>query len=140
MEEWQTRTPQKRLPERACGFKSRSRHSTLWPSLRSAALLAPRSRRCGPQTGRLGLQHCAHQSPARHSHRRSPHDVGMADVEVRRQGYVAEVVLTRVAAHNALSTAMMAALRRACADVADDRGVRVAVLASDDPHMFCVGA
>jgi enoyl-CoA hydratase/carnithine racemase len=64
----------------------------------------------------------------------------MADVKVRRQGYVAEVVLTRVAAHNALSTEMMAALGRACADVADDRGVRVTVLASDDPHMFSVGA
>jgi enoyl-CoA hydratase/carnithine racemase len=61
-------------------------------------------------------------------------------VEVRRDGAVAEIVLNRPEAHNALSTAMAAALARACADVAADRGVRAVVLSAAGAKAFCVGA
>jgi enoyl-CoA hydratase/carnithine racemase len=64
----------------------------------------------------------------------------MAFVDVVLEDHVAHVTLVRVEAHNALSTAMMAELGRACAEVADDASVRVAVLGSADPTMFCVGA
>src|SRR5262245_19705907 len=64
----------------------------------------------------------------------------MAFVDVTVQDHVAEISLVRVEAHNALSTAMMAELGRACASVIEDSTVRVAVLSSADPAMFCVGA
>jgi enoyl-CoA hydratase/carnithine racemase len=64
----------------------------------------------------------------------------MAFVDVAVRDHVAEISLVRVEAHNALSTAMMAELGRACATVVEDPTVRVAVLGSADPAMFCVGA
>jgi enoyl-CoA hydratase/carnithine racemase len=64
----------------------------------------------------------------------------MSFVDVVTDGHIARVVLTRAQAHNALSTAMMAALESACAQVCADPSVRVVVLDSADPAMFCVGA
>ena len=97
MEEWQTRTPQKRLPERACGFESRSRH-------------------------------------------RSPMMIHVNSyVTVTRHDLVAEIVLDRVAAHNALSTEMMADLATAAVEVGADEDVRAVFVTSTAPN-FCVGA
>jgi enoyl-CoA hydratase/carnithine racemase len=53
---------------------------------------------------------------------------------------VAEIVLERPAAMNALSTAMARALARACAQIGADRGVRAVVLAAAGDRAFCVGA
>ena len=61
-------------------------------------------------------------------------------VTVRRDGHLAEVVLDRAEAHNALSTAMAQALADACADVAAGRGVRAVVLSASGEKAFCVGA
>jgi enoyl-CoA hydratase/carnithine racemase len=52
---------------------------------------------------------------------------------------IAEIVLDRPAAMNALSTAMAARLAAACAQLAADRAVRVIVLAAAG-KAFCVGA
>jgi len=52
---------------------------------------------------------------------------------------VAEIVLDRPEARNALSTALATRLARACAEVAADRGVRAVVLSAAGPA-FCVGA
>src|SRR5215471_11278579 len=52
---------------------------------------------------------------------------------------VAEIVLDRPEAMNALSTAMAARLARVCADLAADREVRAIVLAAAG-RAFCVGA
>jgi enoyl-CoA hydratase/carnithine racemase len=62
------------------------------------------------------------------------------DVTVRRDGHVAEIVLDRAQAHNALSTAMAASLARACADVGADRDVRAVVVSASGEKAFCVGA
>ncbi len=59
---------------------------------------------------------------------------------VRRDGYVAELVLDRPQAHNALSTAMAEELGRAAAALAADRGLRAVVLSSASEKAFCVGA
>jgi enoyl-CoA hydratase/carnithine racemase len=64
-------------------------------------------------------------------------------VVVRRHGeggHVAELVLDRPAAMNAVSTVMAEALSAACAALAGDSSVRVAVLTSSHPRAFCVGA
>ena len=61
-------------------------------------------------------------------------------VTVRRDGHVAEIVLDRPESHNALSTAMAAALARACAEVGADRDVRAVVLSAAGEKAFCVGA
>ncbi len=61
-------------------------------------------------------------------------------ITVRRHDHVAEVVLDRTEAHNALSTAMMAELGSACAAVRDDPAVRAVLLSSAAPTLFCVGA
>ncbi|ARQ68909.1 enoyl-CoA hydratase/isomerase family protein [Streptomyces marincola] len=61
-------------------------------------------------------------------------------IEVRRDGHVAEVVLDRPRAMNALSTELARRLTAACADVAADRSVRAAVLSSTHERAFCVGA
>jgi len=53
---------------------------------------------------------------------------------------VAEIILSRPAAMNALSTTMLTALADACAGVAADREVRVVVLAAAGERAFCVGA
>jgi enoyl-CoA hydratase/carnithine racemase len=64
-------------------------------------------------------------------------------VTVRRHGngeHVAELVLDRPEAHNALSTAMAAELGAATAQLAADRSVRAVVLTSASAKAFCVGA
>ena len=67
-------------------------------------------------------------------------ETSYGDITVRRDGHVAEVVLDRPQAHNALSTAMAADLAKACADVAADRAVRAVVLSAAGEKAFCVGA
>jgi enoyl-CoA hydratase/carnithine racemase len=62
------------------------------------------------------------------------------DVTVRTDGHVAEIVLDRAQAHNALSTAMAASLAQACRDVGDARDVRAVVLSASGEKAFCVGA
>jgi len=61
-------------------------------------------------------------------------------IATRRHGNVAEIVLDRPEAHNALSTAMAAELAAACAEVARDRSVRAVVLSASGEKAFCVGA
>ncbi|PWK67709.1 enoyl-CoA hydratase/carnithine racemase [Streptomyces sp. CG 926] len=62
-------------------------------------------------------------------------------VAVRRhEGGVAELVLDRPKAMNAVSTAMARALGAACAELSADRSVRVVVLSSTSERAFCVGA
>jgi enoyl-CoA hydratase/carnithine racemase len=64
-------------------------------------------------------------------------------VAVRRHGahgHVAELVLDRVKAMNAISTEMARNLHAACAALAGDDGVRVVVLTSSHERAFCVGA
>ncbi|HEU0131399.1 MAG TPA: enoyl-CoA hydratase-related protein [Mycobacteriales bacterium] len=61
-------------------------------------------------------------------------------IALRRHGHVAEIVLDRPDAHNALSTAMAAELAAVCADVAADRTVRSVVLSASGEKAFCVGA
>lgn len=64
-------------------------------------------------------------------------------VGVRRHhgpAVIAEIVLERPAAMNALSTAMARALARVCAEIGADRGVRAVVLAAAGDRAFCVGA
>jgi len=59
---------------------------------------------------------------------------------VRRHDAVAELVLDRPEAHNALSTAMAAELAAACSALGADQSVRVVVLTSASTKAFCVGA
>ncbi|GES31166.1 enoyl-CoA hydratase-related protein [Streptomyces angustmyceticus] len=61
-------------------------------------------------------------------------------VAVERHGFVAELVLDRPKAMNAVSTAMADSLSRACAELAADRSVRAVVLTSTHERAFCVGA
>jgi enoyl-CoA hydratase/carnithine racemase len=64
-------------------------------------------------------------------------------VELRRHGEggrVAELVLDRPEAHNALSTAMARDIGAATEALAQDIGVRAVVLSSSAPRAFCVGA
>ncbi|MGW4442587.1 enoyl-CoA hydratase/isomerase family protein [Streptomyces sp. NPDC004682] len=61
-------------------------------------------------------------------------------VLVRRHGHVAELVLDRPKAMNAVSTEMARSLTAACAALAADRDARVVVLASSHERAFCVGA
>lgn len=61
-------------------------------------------------------------------------------VLVRRHGHVAELVLDRPEAMNAVSTKMALAVADACAALAADRDVRVTVLTSSSERAFCVGA
>jgi enoyl-CoA hydratase/carnithine racemase len=65
------------------------------------------------------------------------------DIVVRRhgdRGHVAELVLDRAAAHNALSTAMAKALAAATADLSAEHAVRAVVVTSSSDKAFCVGA
>ena len=55
-------------------------------------------------------------------------------------GHVAELVLDRPEAMNAVSTEMAHALGRATREVADDPTVRAVVVSSTHPKAFCVGA
>jgi enoyl-CoA hydratase/carnithine racemase len=64
-------------------------------------------------------------------------------ISLRRHGdggRVAEIVLDRPEAHNALSTAMARELAEVTRDVAADVGVRAVVLSSSSAKAFCVGA
>ncbi|MFF1357626.1 enoyl-CoA hydratase/isomerase family protein [Streptomyces sp. NPDC058297] len=61
-------------------------------------------------------------------------------VEVRRHGFVAELVLDRPKAMNAVSSAMAVSVGEACVSLAGDGGVRVVVLSSSASRAFCVGA
>ena len=64
-------------------------------------------------------------------------------VRVQRHGdsgHVAELVLDRVAAHNALSTEMARQLATTTGQLATERQLRVVVLCSAAPNAFCVGA
>ena len=61
-------------------------------------------------------------------------------ITVRLDGWVAELVLDRPEAHNALSTAMAQEIADATADLAQDHTVRVAVVTSSSEKAFCVGA
>ena len=58
----------------------------------------------------------------------------------RHDGFVAEIVLDRPAAMNALSTAMAESIAAACADLSADRDVRAVVLSAAGTKAFCVGA
>ncbi|MGW1837099.1 enoyl-CoA hydratase/isomerase family protein [Streptomyces sp. BBFR2] len=61
-------------------------------------------------------------------------------VRVERHGWVAELVMDRPEAMNAVSTAMADALAQACAALAADTAVRAVVLTSTHERAFCVGA
>jgi enoyl-CoA hydratase/carnithine racemase len=61
-------------------------------------------------------------------------------IVVRRPGDVAELVLNRPEAHNAISTEMAQEIADAAAAVAQDGQVRAVVLSSSSPKAFCVGA
>jgi enoyl-CoA hydratase/carnithine racemase len=61
-------------------------------------------------------------------------------VLVRRHEHVAELVLDRPGARNALSTALAKEVARATAAVAADSSVRTVVLSSSSEAAFCVGA
>ncbi|MDT0434352.1 MULTISPECIES: enoyl-CoA hydratase/isomerase family protein [Streptomyces] len=63
-------------------------------------------------------------------------------VVVRRpgEGHVAELVLDRPKAMNAVSSEMARSIAGACAALAGDQGVRVVVLTSTHERAFCVGA
>lgn len=58
----------------------------------------------------------------------------------RPADYVAEIVLDRPEALNAVSTELAQQLRAACMTAASDPGVRAVVLSSAVPKAFCVGA
>ena len=65
----------------------------------------------------------------------------MDGVSLRRPGdYVAEIVLDRPAALNALSTVMAARLAAVCAEIGADAAVRAVVLSGAGDRAFCVGA
>ncbi|MGW7411172.1 enoyl-CoA hydratase/isomerase family protein [Streptomyces sp. NPDC054863] len=64
-------------------------------------------------------------------------------VAVRRHGeggHVAELVLDRPKAMNAVSSAMAASIAEACTALAADQDVRTTVLTSSHDRAFCVGA
>jgi enoyl-CoA hydratase/carnithine racemase len=61
-------------------------------------------------------------------------------VVVRRHGHVAELVLDRPKAMNAVSSAMARSIGGACAALVADRDVRAVVLTSTHERAFCVGA
>jgi enoyl-CoA hydratase/carnithine racemase len=61
-------------------------------------------------------------------------------VVVRRHAYVAELVLDRPGAMNAVSTDMARSIAAACEHLAADRQARVTVLTSTHERAFCVGA
>lgn len=64
----------------------------------------------------------------------------MDGVTLRRDGHVAEIVLDRPEALNALSTSMARRLAAVCREVADDASVRAVVLSAAGEKAFCVGA
>jgi enoyl-CoA hydratase/carnithine racemase len=64
----------------------------------------------------------------------------MTGVQVQRQGDIAEVILDRPEALNALNTASLRELAAAFGAVGAERGVRVVVLTAAGDRAFCVGA
>jgi enoyl-CoA hydratase/carnithine racemase len=58
----------------------------------------------------------------------------------RHDGHVAEIVLDRPEAMNAISTQVARELAAATAELAADRSVRAVVVSSSQPKAFCVGA
>jgi enoyl-CoA hydratase/carnithine racemase len=62
------------------------------------------------------------------------------EITVTADGAVAQIVLDRPAALNALSTALLGALERACTQVGADSSIRAVVLRSAVGRAFCVGA
>lgn len=65
---------------------------------------------------------------------------GYDGVSVRRHAHVAEVILDRPAARNAISTGMARSLAAACGLLAADPSVRAVVLGAAGDAAFCVGA
>src|ERR1044072_8895727 len=61
-------------------------------------------------------------------------------VAVRRDGFVAELVLDRPKGMNAVSSEMARSIAAACAALAEDGSVRAVVLTSTHERAFCVGA
>ncbi|MFJ3710860.1 enoyl-CoA hydratase/isomerase family protein [Streptomyces sp. NPDC090053] len=61
-------------------------------------------------------------------------------VAVRRHGHVAELVLDRPKAMNAVSTAMARSIAAACAALSADGSARTVVVTSTHDRAFCVGA
>ncbi|MET8013756.1 enoyl-CoA hydratase-related protein [Streptomyces sp. NPDC005271] len=61
-------------------------------------------------------------------------------VAVRRDGFVAELVLDRPKAMNAVSSEMARCITAACTALSDDPEVRAVVLTSTHERAFCVGA
>jgi enoyl-CoA hydratase/carnithine racemase len=61
-------------------------------------------------------------------------------VRVDERSHVAELVLDRPAAMNAISAELAGQLARACAALSADPAVRAVVLTSTHPRAFCVGA
>ncbi|NGN63740.1 enoyl-CoA hydratase [Streptomyces sp. A7024] len=61
-------------------------------------------------------------------------------VVVRRHGHIAELVLDRPKAMNAVSTQMAASLAEATGALAEDASARVVVITSSHDRAFCVGA
>jgi len=68
------------------------------------------------------------------------HEAAYDGIIVRRDGVLAELVLDRPAARNAISTTMARSLAAACAEVAADAAVRAVVLSAAGEAAFCVGA
>lgn len=64
----------------------------------------------------------------------------MAMIEVRREGAVAEVVLNRPEALNAISTAFAEELTSRMRELAADGSLRAAVLSATGERAYCVGA
>jgi enoyl-CoA hydratase/carnithine racemase len=62
------------------------------------------------------------------------------DVVVERSGAIARVTLSRPAAMNALSGALVASMREAIAALRDDPAVRAVVLTGAGDRAFCAGA
>ncbi len=67
-------------------------------------------------------------------------DAAYDGISLRRDGRVAELVLDRPAARNAISTALARSLVEACAMLAADSSVRAVVLSAAGEAAFCVGA
>jgi enoyl-CoA hydratase/carnithine racemase len=70
----------------------------------------------------------------------APQDAAPAHIAVRRHGQVAEVVLDRPDALNAISTALAAELGDKVSALASDPNVRAVVLSAAGDRAFCVGA
>ncbi|HZP54216.1 MAG TPA: enoyl-CoA hydratase-related protein [Actinocrinis sp.] len=70
----------------------------------------------------------------------APQHAAAANIAVRRHGQVAEVVLDRPDALNAISTALAAELGDKVSALASDPDIRAVVLSAAGDRAFCVGA